>query len=398
MAKKRYKGMMPQKRKRTGLLLTAFTFALASLFSLGLYTNPASAANGAHTFEFTQSELDDNWEGDRQFPTGGVESVSAFDRDDVAQLGIDSDETAPGTFQRTEGIKTVNPEDFGNAVKADLYIDPEWEDTAVRAGLWVVGDDGSGERDNLFGIIEFVNLEPSDSGDSAKGNHEGWRWWDSVNGWTNLNTEFEYGEWHSLKIELDGDNQEYNFFINDELEGTGDGGENFIREVFLNSYNYGEDEFPNLNSESYEAHWHGGIIEGEIISPEQGETIQGALDLLANYTGDPEDDVFWAVRSGTCAAETNTVLGNVDGLSNDYDWENGEFSASFDVTSFESGDYCFIFNPGGNQNDVRETVEFFIQKTDPDNKNECKKGGWADFNFRNQGQCIKFVNTGMDSR
>lgn len=28
----------------------------------------------------------------------------------------------------------------------------------------------------------------------------------------------------------------------------------------------------------------------------------------------------------------------------------------------------------------------------------CKDGGWQDLGFRNQGQCIRFVNTGKDSR
>lgn len=34
----------------------------------------------------------------------------------------------------------------------------------------------------------------------------------------------------------------------------------------------------------------------------------------------------------------------------------------------------------------------------PADKNDCKKGGWQDFGFKNQGQCIRFVNTGQDSR
>jgi hypothetical protein len=34
----------------------------------------------------------------------------------------------------------------------------------------------------------------------------------------------------------------------------------------------------------------------------------------------------------------------------------------------------------------------------PESKNDCKKGGWEAFGFKNQGQCIKFVNTGKDSR
>lgn len=35
---------------------------------------------------------------------------------------------------------------------------------------------------------------------------------------------------------------------------------------------------------------------------------------------------------------------------------------------------------------------------DPETKQDCKKGGWKDYGFKNQGQCIKFVNTGKDSR
>lgn len=34
----------------------------------------------------------------------------------------------------------------------------------------------------------------------------------------------------------------------------------------------------------------------------------------------------------------------------------------------------------------------------PQSKDDCKRGGWQDFGFRNQGQCIRFVNTGQDSR
>lgn len=31
-------------------------------------------------------------------------------------------------------------------------------------------------------------------------------------------------------------------------------------------------------------------------------------------------------------------------------------------------------------------------------KETCMDGGWQQFGFRNQGQCIRFANTGMDSR
>jgi hypothetical protein len=35
---------------------------------------------------------------------------------------------------------------------------------------------------------------------------------------------------------------------------------------------------------------------------------------------------------------------------------------------------------------------------EPVTPDDCKNGGWADFGFKNQGQCIRFVETGMDSR
>jgi hypothetical protein len=35
---------------------------------------------------------------------------------------------------------------------------------------------------------------------------------------------------------------------------------------------------------------------------------------------------------------------------------------------------------------------------DPADKEECKAGGWSSFGFRNQGQCVRFIETGEDSR
>lgn len=35
---------------------------------------------------------------------------------------------------------------------------------------------------------------------------------------------------------------------------------------------------------------------------------------------------------------------------------------------------------------------------DPQTKDQCRNGGWAAYGFSNQGQCIRFVETGQDSR
>lgn len=31
-------------------------------------------------------------------------------------------------------------------------------------------------------------------------------------------------------------------------------------------------------------------------------------------------------------------------------------------------------------------------------KDQCKNGGWVLFGFKNQGQCVRYVETGKDSR
>jgi hypothetical protein len=39
-----------------------------------------------------------------------------------------------------------------------------------------------------------------------------------------------------------------------------------------------------------------------------------------------------------------------------------------------------------------------VNRADPSTKEECKDGGWENFGFRNQGQCVRFIETGEDSR
>ena len=44
------------------------------------------------------------------------------------------------------------------------------------------------------------------------------------------------------------------------------------------------------------------------------------------------------------------------------------------------------------------TTTTTVPTSDPQSHEDCKDGGWEDYGFRNQGQCIRFVNTGEDSR
>ena len=179
--------------------------------------------------------------------------------DNVLGWGVDHTQTHTGTHQRTEGVATCHDNtcpdavvNWGNFVELDLYIDPAWENMPVRAGLWVVGGDEegapiSGGRVGGFGIIEFTTAGVNGSGDIVKSPR--WRIWSSIGGGFWLDVPFlpnSFGEWVRLGIELDPVAGQYRFYFNDApafAMNTDAGNPEFIREVFLNSYNYGLEEF-----------------------------------------------------------------------------------------------------------------------------------------------------------
>lgn len=113
----------------------------------------------------------------------------------------------------------------------------------------------------------------------------------------------------------------------------------------------------------------------EITSPAVDSIVTNTLNLGAYLMDNDDDPVQWAVRNGTCNAATNTVMGNVDGYSTPFTWivdsadkYKYNFSATADVTVWDEGEYCFIFNPSedGGESDIRMT-EFFKVNWDADN-------------------------------
>ncbi len=78
---------------------------------------------------------------------------------------------------------------------------------------------------------------------------------------------------------------------------------------------------------------------------------------------------------------------------------SGGFNLSGSTTlNVAPGDvYGFRFG-GSNFDSNNQLGGTFSVDLHPDNKDECKKGGWEQFGFRNQGQCVRFIETGKDSR
>ena len=69
------------------------------------------------------------------------------------------------------------------------------------------------------------------------------------------------------------------------------------------------------------------------------------------------------------------------------------------VASAETATLQFSQLPVG-VNDCNGTAldDVLLVKLDPGSKDECKDGGWEAFGFSNQGQCVRYIETGKDSR
>lgn len=293
-------------------------FAIFGAAILALSTVFGALAEPQKLPQFTQDELDTGWEADRQEPTGGYESITAFGRENVVRIGIDSAKTHSNPHYRTEGITTEGIGDFGDGIKADLYIDPAWQGKAMRTGLWAVGSDGEDGIDNYFAVLEFANLEDCQESecDPIGGriqDHQGWRFWDPIAGaFTTHHLDFEWGEWYTLTIVLDANNQTYHYYVDDTEIGTAPAGQHYIAKVYLNSYNYGLDNFPTLSNEGYDVHWHAGLLMavGEPTYP-----------LCANhYTG----QVVTVLRGSCPPLHTAIETPSVDPLTFCYNRYTGE--------------------------------------------------------------------------
>lgn len=366
------------------MLSTAlFTVAVMAL-------SPVIASASVVLDPFTPSEVG-TWTADRTFPSGGVNSVSFAGRDDVLEMRIDKDlRSTLGGFYYTEGVKKES--NFGSELSVDLYVDGDWETKDVRAGLWGVAVNGSSSITS-YPIVEFSTARSDGS--------TGWRVWD-VNQWVNLDTDYSFDSWNDLTLTIEDD--KIIFRINGEEVGTTVSNNSVeFDAVILNAFNYGSE------AESYKVHWHIGIPferSLEITKPvSDGEAVSGTVEFEAIYVDeDGDDDLAWAVRSGTCAPnDTFTVAGNVGAFAGTnasaFSWEEGVFTSSVDMSGLPDGDYCFIMNPldDPDEENLRET-RWFTLLNDPSEKTQCMKGGWEEYGFKNQGQCVRFVETGKDSR
>lgn len=147
-----------------------------------------------------------------------------------------------------------------------------------------------------------------------------------------------------------------------------------------------------------------------IESPAYGDVVAGTVDVVGSVSDDNLS--HYNVSLYPEGADVNDFSLRLDGetvygseVTNSTLW-------SFDSTLREDGIYQIrlaardlegnrdLFTPETGGDDSVHVIEIIIDNipNDPQDQNECKKGGWEDFGFKNQGQCVRFVETEKDSR
>lgn len=120
----------------------------------------------------------------------------------------------------------------------------------------------------------------------------------------------------------------------------------------------------------------------EIVIDLPRPAVSASVDI---YDIDPSSDVTLNAYDGSgnlMASATNTTKGA---------W----------VTLTVTGAMERLGIASGQGNTFLDNLSITSAPTKPQNptdKGQCKKGGWRGFGFRNQGQCVRFLETSKDSR
>lgn len=272
-----------------------------------------------------------------------------------------------GSFSRFDGYRDTWPGEW--IAEVAVYLDPSWASgTGFDYSVAANGSDGNHQRDYIFHVTKDSstgdlmvagsnnsNFAPRE--DLENSNH----YVVPAAGWYTLQHRF-YDDGGILSVDLnvvDGSDTvvftETRSDVSDTIPAEV-GGNRYAWFTFINVPDGIAVDNHQLNIGEF-------VRSLEITSPDTGSVNFGDVELGAVLTDDDtEDDAQWAVRAGTCVAGTDTVAGNVDGFSDDYDWDGETFSALWDTSDDETGVYCFVFNPTENdgEEDLRVTREFYL--------------------------------------
>ncbi|MCR4325345.1 MAG: hypothetical protein NUV59_00880 [Patescibacteria group bacterium] len=132
------------------------------------------------------------------------------------------------------------------------------------------------------------------------------------------------------------------------------------------------------------------------LTVDDGSTVQ---------TGNiPTDGSGLSFEVGPFGIDTTVSWNVFGGGERSYDqplWNGfGTPSFSSDISAYASsvGTFSWVIAGVDDPNPFVNWNEVEVPACAPEVKNDCKNGGWEDFGFKNQGQCVRFAETGKDSR
>lgn len=137
-------------------------------------------------------------------------------------------------------------------------------------------------------------------------------------------------------------------------------------------------------------------VSNMFLTVDDGDTVQSE--------NIPTDGSSATLSVGPFGSDTTVSWNVFGGGERSYDlplW-NGFGGATFsaDINAYASsvGTFSWVIAGVDDPNPFVNWNEVEVPACAPEVKNDCKNGGWEDFGFKNQGQCVRFIETGKDSR
>ncbi len=155
---------------------------------------------------------------------------------------------------------------------------------------------------------------------------------------------------------------------------------------------------------------HGSVAHslGQIVFTIGNVDMEYDLSGLYSMTGDRhiEADVelkgaqslfSWIQVTAEAGGNESFVVGR-NGDGDDADRLDGSPSGTLQAGHTYTLRYDFAIANRHSESDDPATAEGDFHFTISFTKDQCKNKGWEAFGFRNQGECVRFIETGLDSR
>lgn len=136
----------------------------------------------------------------------------------------------------------------------------------------------------------------------------------------------------------------------------------------------------------------------EITNPTDGATVSGSVEVRGTVTDDNPDHYYAVVLNSA-----NQKVAGPGTVSEDQPLTD-ELLFVWDTTKVSDGVYTIRLearDAAGNKDSESVDVVSVTVNNTPDNKNQCKNGGWKTFtnpSFRNQGQCVSYFTSSSKNK